>query len=340
MRDKIVLFVAVASVIFTLDRGFAQGSLTPPAAPAPTMKTLSQIEPRTPISGPLPISITSPGSYYLTTNLTGVSGQNGITILTSNVTLDLNGFALLGVPSSGIGLYINGTFTNITMRNGMVSGWGGDGVNGYKTGYSRNVVYEKLSVSTCASGISAEEASIIRDCMVLNNVGTGIYSVGSLVTGCVARDNGNYGIYVNSNSSTGSSAVRSCVSHHNANGIYADHSTVADCDIMFNTVNGVTIVSSCQIINNRIADNTNSGNGIALVFNGSKNMVANNSVLNNSQGVYGASAATNNCIVQNKFCGNATPYNIWANNIFPAVIISPSSGNTFSSSNPWINIFY
>src|ERR1700722_17008335 len=42
---------------------FSQGSLTPPGAPAPTMLTLSQIEPRTPISS-LPFNITRPGSYY------------------------------------------------------------------------------------------------------------------------------------------------------------------------------------------------------------------------------------------------------------------------------------
>jgi hypothetical protein len=36
----------------------AQGSLTPPGAPAPTMKTLTQIEPRTPISS-LPFTISA-----------------------------------------------------------------------------------------------------------------------------------------------------------------------------------------------------------------------------------------------------------------------------------------
>ena len=47
---------------------FAQGSLTPPGAPGSVMKTLSQIEPRTAITN-LPLVITKPGSYYLTSNL-------------------------------------------------------------------------------------------------------------------------------------------------------------------------------------------------------------------------------------------------------------------------------
>jgi hypothetical protein len=55
---------------------FAQGSLTPPAAPTPTMKTLDQIEPRVPIDAThtpgdslREFVIAQPGSYYLAANL-------------------------------------------------------------------------------------------------------------------------------------------------------------------------------------------------------------------------------------------------------------------------------
>src|SRR5215212_2971187 len=82
---------------------FGQGSLNPSGPPAPMFKTLSQIEPRVPVES-LPTNITVSGSYYLATNLTGVSGTNGITITVDNVTLDLNGFALIGVAGSSNGV--------------------------------------------------------------------------------------------------------------------------------------------------------------------------------------------------------------------------------------------
>ena len=99
---------------------FAQGSLTPPGAPAPTMVTLQQIEPRTPISS-APFTITTPGSYYLTTNLT-VSSGDAIDINAGNVTLDLNGFTISSTAASATGYAISlGAGTNVAIYNGQIS---------------------------------------------------------------------------------------------------------------------------------------------------------------------------------------------------------------------------
>src|SRR5438034_11001068 len=84
--------------------GFA-GSLTPPAGPITgTMKSITEVEPRiainatnTPGDTNSLFKITQPGSYYLTGNIAGVASKHGIEIVASGVTLDLNGFDLVGV---------------------------------------------------------------------------------------------------------------------------------------------------------------------------------------------------------------------------------------------------
>src|SRR5262245_16199985 len=76
------------------------GDLAPPAGPvAPTMKPLSHVEPRTPITTATTpgdsdalFVISTPGSYYLTGNVAGALGKHGIEVTAPNVTIDLSGF--------------------------------------------------------------------------------------------------------------------------------------------------------------------------------------------------------------------------------------------------------
>src|SRR5262245_832215 len=116
MKTSIALVVVFGLLLTEITTDlFAQGNLTPPGPPGPTFKTLGQIETglerRRPISS-LPYLISEPGSYYMTTNLTGVTTNNGIIISNSNVSLDLNGFTLSGVTGSYVGIVVY-TVTNI-----------------------------------------------------------------------------------------------------------------------------------------------------------------------------------------------------------------------------------
>ena len=94
MKIPRLISTVLLPVFFTSTNALSQGSLLPSGGPAPTMKSLDQIEPRAPISS-LPHTITASGSYYVVSNL--VSSGDGISIETGNVTVDLNGHTLKGL---------------------------------------------------------------------------------------------------------------------------------------------------------------------------------------------------------------------------------------------------
>src|SRR5438067_1632484 len=106
MKTKIFLplFVLLSTFNPQPSTIFAQGSLTPPGAPAPTLKTLQQIEPRIDVQN-APASavtttdanyhyiITQSGSYYLSGNIVATK-THAIKIAAPDVVLDLSGFRI------------------------------------------------------------------------------------------------------------------------------------------------------------------------------------------------------------------------------------------------------
>ncbi|WP_372807807.1 right-handed parallel beta-helix repeat-containing protein [Pontiella sp.] len=182
MKKQIIALAAFAAFA---THALAQGSLTPPGAPAPTMKTLSQIEARTPISAAT--TITQPGSYYLTAEIS-VAGGNGITISADEVTLDLNGFTIrsTAVSASGYGIFVNGTRRNIAIANGFIKGgttWNGSSFSG--AGFNYGIV------SFSGSNITVSEV-VVERCYY-----SGIYlwnDGSTAVASCTVRTHSSYGI--------------------------------------------------------------------------------------------------------------------------------------------------
>ena len=190
----------------------AQGALTPPGAPVPAMKTLDQIEARTPI-GYAGYSITTPGSYYLTANLVTANSGDVIIIHTNGVTLDLNGFTLFSTATSAAGaaIEIAAPYSDITILNGhIISGVTNNGSGGYggpgfgygilAQGVTRNFHVTGVTVSGClADGINLGAApgasTLVESCTVQNVGGLGI--VANTVTHSAALSCGNSAIVAN-----------------------------------------------------------------------------------------------------------------------------------------------
>ena len=64
----------------------------------------------------LPITISTPGKYYLTSNLTAVGTNWNIVITASNVVLDLNGLVITGTANQ-LGILVYGA-GGVTVKNG------------------------------------------------------------------------------------------------------------------------------------------------------------------------------------------------------------------------------
>ena len=117
-----------------------------------------------------PVSITQPGSYRLSGNLTAGPGASGIVILASNVTLDLNGFMISGplqpcpgfvcVVLSGVRVPFGAALKSVTVRNGTIAGFGSQLVIAVDA--TRTLVEDLILNGPAQENIAGAAQSIVR----------------------------------------------------------------------------------------------------------------------------------------------------------------------------------
>ncbi len=354
--------LSAASSLLTAAHTLA-GPLSPPAGPvAPTHKTLTEVEPRiavnamnTPGDDDSLFKITQPGSYYLTGNITGVIGKHGIEIVVRGVTLDLNGFDLMGVAGMGAFDGVNaevGGLVNIAVVNGSVRNWGDDGVDLNAASNSR--IDGVLSFGNAGDGIVTDLGSTVSNCSAHSNMRFGIATdSGNTVSNCSARENGGTGIMVGfggtvsncsalQNVGTGISAgnsctVSNCTAASNAgSGIGASGGcTVADCTVGSNVLDGIRCFASCTIRGNVCSSNgSGASDGAGIRATSSDNRIEGNNCIGADRGIRVDVAG--NIIIHNTCSGNTTNWDIAANNVVGPILdrTAPASAAILGNSAP------
>ena len=351
----------------------AQGALTPPGAPAPTMKTLTQVEPRIPIFT-APYTISVPGSYYLTTNV--VTTGNGVVIQTNNVTLDLMGFSIKGDAGfSDMGVSIVGQ-TNAPCRNIVV-----------RNGFLENLGYGVYLRNTQGARIEYLSVSMLnRSGFAFASDENGACN-GNTIANCSANFGGHNGLemYARSDGQCNGNMIIDCsFSGFSLNGVLFErgagtcsHNVLTRCVLIGNLSDGVEVYDylntgsvagntfeSCTVSDNggygfrlggvygpcdgnRIYRCTVSGNvtrGIYLL-GGSANVIENNLVTGtsgSSTGIYVSTAAGDrpNLIIQNTCIGQTNNFSIYGDNVYGPIVTTAgalSTTNGAAGLSPWAN---
>ncbi len=310
------------------------GDLNPPAGPvAPTMKTLVEVEPRTnvqtlPSAGDAVFVISQPGSYYLTANVVGESGKNGIKITSNDVTLDLGGFSVQGVPGSGTGIWVENVHRSVAVRNGVVADWGFHGID---FGSAHNSIIEGIRATDNSSdGITAWYNCAVKDCVCEENDGRGFtlnnscavthctavlnsgdgfnYWNSASLNNCIAESNEGRGfngtVYGEGIDESDNCTLINCVASFNGEqGFFGgDANTLTNCTARSNGYNGISMrdhatVTGCSMSGNGFADVGYAG--IEAWYNV---LIADSTANNNSgNGIYINTGVVANCTASANF---------------------------------------
>jgi len=271
----------------------------PRGYPETAMKSLNEVEPRTLISA-LPFTITNSGSYYVSRNLVGVPGTNGITIKSSHVQLDLNGFALIGTTNTGaadnptlVGVYISNEDmpVNITIRNGVICKWGQEGIRSIIATDSRvtGISVSGNGSTNGADGMKLGDSWNITDCLAVNNQGSGIDAQSRCtISRSLFRWNAKCGLNVLTDCRIfDCSALGNCQDGFRT----GNDCVVRNCTANWNVSNGVHVAVGCVVADCVCSFNGNSGIGAGIQAEGEGRIEANH-VRKNQFGIQIPTGAT------------------------------------------------
>jgi Right handed beta helix region len=250
--------ILAASIMALAAAMLIAGPLSPPPGPvASTYKTLVEIEPRiainainTPGDAQHTFIITAPGSYYLTQDVVAPVGKHGIGIASHHVTIDFNGFSLIGpgIAPAVVGVAPIGDHPrNLVLRNGTIR----DFAYGM-LGAVHDSLFENLAVIDNNAGafdLNGASNTIFRNCRVETIAEAGIFAGdNALVQNCTVKG-GSAAITV-----VGGGVIEGCTVTGSGGGIHLQGGGVVRACSVTGSVFGITItngglVESCSVYN-------------------------------------------------------------------------------------------
>jgi parallel beta-helix repeat protein len=300
----------------------------------------------------IPESIDWPASVKLAGTLTGAPALDGITINADDITIDLNGFALVGSGGdSGNGITQSASRRNLAVRNGFIVNWFGSGKFGIQAlGYNNRM--EGLQLATNYNGLWSGPGALIGNCSAFDHVNedpTDMYLIyggpDSVIQYCSVFGNKSYeriygiwgatviGCSAYSNSAFARSVgirgrvVTACSAQHNtgssqmACGIQGEAgSVISDCRA-YDNVNGFIVGDGSTVINCSAVDNDSDG-----IYLGYDCLAKNNTcATNGSAGIY---AVTGNRIEGNLVAWNYYGIDVLGSNNFIVCNVARNNSST------------
>jgi parallel beta-helix repeat protein len=194
----------------------------------------------------LPYTISTPGFYYLSGNLT--TSEAGIIVNASDVTLDLMGFCITG-NWEGAGITVSSDQSNVEIRNGSIKSFDKGIYAATPSGTGIRVIGVRINGTYSAINLGA--GTLVKGCSVISTNYEGITAEsGSLVSGNHVTQTG-----------------------------YASIVALSGSNVMDNTANNISSSSGCSVTDNTLTGNITVANGI---FAGDNCTITRNTASNNS----------------------------------------------------------
>ncbi len=254
-------------------------------------------------------NLTKPGSYYLTSDIYCL--DTGIVVNSNNVTIDLNGFALIGTQDTGkyYGILLNKT-RNVEIKNGTIRDFPNRGIMSFDTIQEiRLLDLRVISNNGCGICLDGMSEYLIENCVVSSNQGNAF---------CL----GDYGMIksniVTNNKGAGIIALKNCiildnnVNNNGSTGVISRDNSRIEGNTVYNNnrlelnsrYSGISVFSGCIVRNNTMRDNHI--NSMRII--GNHNVIEDNifSYSKDTIGNYFRFDKTNNNMINNNLFSDST----------------------------------